>query len=107
MRSYELKGMYGQMGQVTVRHLRYRRSRGAYEISRAFGGSPNRRHLPSAKRRAVAGVFDVAAHERPSVSAFDRRADIKSWQGVGAYSPAQWAVLISSFKGVVLFASAT
>jgi hypothetical protein len=32
---------------------------------------------------------------------------LKLGQGAGAYSRAHWAVSISSFKGIVLFASAT
>jgi hypothetical protein len=64
-----------------VGHHRY-----ANEISRAFGYSLGQRHLFGAKRRTVAGIFDVAARECPSVSAFNRRADFEFgiWR-VGAF----------------------
>jgi hypothetical protein len=52
--------------------------RDADEIPRALGYSFGQRHLLGAKRGTVAGIFDVAARECPSVSALNHRADFES-----------------------------
>jgi hypothetical protein len=49
----------------------------ANEIARAFGDRFGQRHLLSAKRRAVAGIFNVAAREHAAIGAFDDRADFE------------------------------
>jgi hypothetical protein len=59
--------MYSQLGQVTDG---YRRRRDANGISPALKGGLDHQR---AKRGTIAGAFDFAAREYPSVSAFDRR----------------------------------
>jgi len=56
----------------------------ADEIARALGDRLAQRHLFSAQRRAIAGIFNVAARERPAICAFDYRADFEI--GVGRAS---------------------
>jgi hypothetical protein len=89
--------MYSQLGQVTDR---YRRRRDANGFSPALKGGLGHQR---AKRGTIAGAFDFAAREHPSVSAFDRRDGVEIRGGARTLASAG---LFQSDRLKVLFAKA-